>query len=86
MSEIEQEIFEAMAKWMYFLQPFDRQLHDKVSDHDHVRGDYRGAAQDKCNLAPEERGWSPSCFITSGDRMTTSLHRHSNSSEGRISR
>ena len=51
MSELQQAMLETITKSMYCLHRFDPQKRDEVGDQDHLTGEYRGAAQNKWNLA-----------------------------------
>ena len=50
MSESDQIAFDNATHCFLCEKPFDKDEHDKVVDHDHVTGFYRGAACNGCNL------------------------------------
>ena len=56
LSELEQAIFEAMTKCMYCLKPFDPEKSDKVRNHEHMTGEYRGAQTTRPTLLHGEHG------------------------------
>ena len=55
-------------------KPFNTDHSDKVRDHEHVTGQYRGAAHKWCNLRLRRTCKIPVFSITSGGTIPTSSH------------
>ena len=55
-------------------KPFNTNHSDKVRDHDHVTGQYRGAEHKWCNIGLPAPAISPSFSITSGATTPNSSH------------